>query len=178
MLTKRITMAEHDVIVNGYKEKITAMAALTGADTAEQNPGEMVEAITAALTESATRLDKIEAIEASLATSQAEFAGMKELAETHEATIAQANGKVESISALFGEAAKAADFDLVKAVGDLTPEGFTGSDPAQQSSATQKDETWSELDELAEMNAKGEISDFEFRRKARQVKPDKLSAAK
>lgn len=172
---KRISIEEHEAKMAALKSKLSTLAQIAGSAAEEDNVDAMVQAITAGLNSRVELNQKIEDLEAKLTESSQEFAGMKELAEEHEKNLNAANEKLQGITALFGEKAKAEGFDVVKAVGDIAPESFTGSDPVQQQ-RQEKPEHWTELDELGAMFDRGDISATEFRLKVRDMKPNKLTA--
>lgn len=164
----RISKAEHDNAVaelkDGHKAQLTAIAAKCGIDAAELNATELAEAIGAKLEGYADTAAEIAQLNKDVDEAQAKATELNGELETANENLEAANKELGDVKALFGADAEAADFDLVKAVGDIAPEQKTIPRPGDQDDKPKMDEAvMTDMDLAAAQYEAGEISYKEYK---------------
>jgi len=171
LFREKIPVTEHKELLAKATEagrtNLVAFATAAKVEAVEEKTdAELVEAITAALSVTATLADENNSLEASIKQAEAANATLTSAAADAKAKATAAENKVEAVAALFGEAAKADDFDVVKAVGDIAPESFTASIENEDPTAHIPADIKSPLDELNAKFQNKEISASEFHKQA------------
>jgi len=174
MFRNKIPVAEHELALTEANETNRAnlvafakAAKIEGVE--EKSDEELVTALTETIGTVATLTEENAEMNGQLVKAEKEFATQKEMLATQTNALAAANTKLDGVKALFGEKAKAEDFDVVEAVGSIVPEGFTASVVTEDLTAGIPADIKSPLDELnAEFQA-GKITASQFHKKAMEL---------